>query len=161
MGVRERTNTADSVPGSAMSSMKRPFPVSSRGPSTRAVRAPKLILAVLTLVPVWCAAQVGAAAARARLPRLAAARPAVQPPTFEDRYMRARPLPCPLVAPGPVRRVGPLERLLSEDRDTAKQAALTRIEICACVQGTAVVPQQEVTRTPNMFVDKAPLLLMV
>jgi len=83
------------------------------------------------------------------------------PPTFEDRYMRARPLPCPLVAPGPVRRVRPLERLLSEDRDTAKQAALTRIEICACVQGTAVVPQQEVTRTPNMFVDKAPLLLMV
>src|SRR5262245_35187354 len=47
----ERTNTADSVPGSAMSSMKRPLPVSSAGSSTRAVRAPKLILAALTLVP--------------------------------------------------------------------------------------------------------------
>ena len=91
----------------------------------------------------------------------ATAWPAVQPPTFEDRYMRARLWLCPLVAPGPVRRVRPLERLLSEDRDAAKQAPLTRIEICACVQGTAVVPEQEVARTPDMFVDKAPLLLMV
>ena len=54
-----------------------------------------------------------------------------------------------------------LERFLSEDRDAAKQPPLTRIEICACVQGTAVVPQHEVTWTPNMFVDKAPLLLVV
>ncbi len=161
----ERTNTADSVPGSAMSSMKRPLPVSSAGSSTRAVRAPKLILAVLMLVQAWSAAQVAAAAARARLPSqassLAAAQPAVRLPTFEDRCTRPRAWPCPLVASGPVRRVTPLERFLSEDRDAAKQPPLTRIEICACVQGTAVVPQHEVTWTPNMFVDKAPLLLVV
>ena len=65
------------------------------------------------------------------------------------------------VASDLVRRVRPLERLLPKNRDAAKQAPLTRIEIRARVQGTAVVPQHEVTRTPNMFVDKTPLLLVV
>jgi hypothetical protein len=69
----ERTNTADSVPGGAMSSAKRPLPVSSAGSSTRAVRAPTLILPVLTLFRAWGAAQSGARAARSRLPSPGAA----------------------------------------------------------------------------------------
>src|SRR4029077_14882997 len=52
-------------------------------------------------------------------------------------------------------------RLFSKDGHAAQQPALGGAEIGARMQRTAIVPHDEIVRTPHVLVDELALLLMI